>query len=143
MSICLKNWLCHNEILINSLVNFESKFLIRRKKRVFVSIFKKNRLLVFVVLDRIEFSISNLINFFFRVIANYMLWSVIDNSLPFLSKEWRYLNLEYFTVITGKREESPRWKKCLSNTLDIALSSYYIRHHFKDETKDEVNEHMH
>lgn len=75
-----------------------------------------------------------------------MLWRVIDQSLPLLSKEWRAINLEYNKVLTGENYEKPRWKKCLSKlksyygSLTIALSSYYVHHYFTEETKNEVDE---
>lgn len=77
-----------------------------------------------------------------------MLWRVVDDSLPLLSKEWRDIKLEYDTELTGKSGEEPRWGQCLTNlfsmpheNLEIPLSSYYIQHHFKAKTKDQVYEH--
>ena len=77
------------------------------------------------------------------MIANYILWRVVDESLPLLSKEWREVDLEYEKVLTGKSREKPRWEDCLKRVRDnlgIALSFYYVRHYFKVETKKEVVE---
>lgn len=83
-------------------------------------------------------------HFFRRVVANYMVWRVVAQSLSTLSKEWRDLAHEYSSVITGKSQEEPRWEQCLSSltgSLGIALSSYYVRHYFREESKDTVSEH--
>lgn len=74
-----------------------------------------------------------------RVMANYMIWRVVAQSLSILSKEFRDIAQEYSSVITGKSQEEPRWEQCLSSltgSLGIALSSYYVRHYFKEESKD-------
>ena len=71
-----------------------------------------------------------------------MLWRVVAQSLSILSKEWRDIAHEYSSAITGKSQEEPRWEQCLSSltgSLGIALSSYYVRHYFKEESKDTVS----
>ncbi|XP_054716984.1 neprilysin-2-like [Uloborus diversus] len=78
-----------------------------------------------------------------RVIANYMMWRVVGQTMSVLSKEWRALALEYNSVITGKSVEEPRWEQCLSSlsgSLGIALSSYYVRHYFKGSNKEKALE---
>lgn len=74
-----------------------------------------------------------------RTVANYMMWRVVGQSVSILSKQWRTLAQEYTAVITGKKQEEPRWEQCLSSlsgSLGIALSSYYVQHHFKDGSRD-------
>ncbi|XP_042901081.1 neprilysin-2 isoform X3 [Parasteatoda tepidariorum] len=78
-----------------------------------------------------------------RIVANYMLWRVVAQSLTMLSKDWRALAQEYSSVITGKSQEEPRWEQCLSSlsgSLGIALSSYYVKHYFKGDSKHRAME---
>ncbi|KFM73677.1 Endothelin-converting enzyme 1, partial [Stegodyphus mimosarum] len=59
-----------------------------------------------------------------RVVANYMMWRVVQESLPRLSEDWRILVHEFHSVISGKRKEEPRWDTCLysfSWNLGLAL----------------------
>ncbi|XP_035210660.1 neprilysin-2-like [Stegodyphus dumicola] len=74
-----------------------------------------------------------------RVVANYMMWRAVKESADELSSEWRTLIQEYSSVTSGNQQEEPRWKQCLqtfSGSLNIALSSYYVREYFKEESKD-------
>ncbi|RWS10237.1 membrane metallo-endopeptidase-like 1 [Dinothrombium tinctorium] len=74
-----------------------------------------------------------------RVLANYMIWRVVLQSFATLGKLWRELAQEYNKVITGQDREEPRWEQCMSSltgSLGIALSSLYVKHHFKGESKD-------
>lgn len=67
-----------------------------------------------------------------------MLWRVTLQSFAVLGRKWRELAQEYNKVITGQDREEPRWEQCLaslSGSLGIALSSLYVRHHFKGDSK--------
>ncbi|KFM63751.1 Membrane metallo-endopeptidase-like 1, partial [Stegodyphus mimosarum] len=76
------------------------------------------------------------------LIANYMIWRVVQESLPLLSKPWRTLNLR------SKQEPEvsewqPRWKQCLSylkDTFEVAINSYYVRRYFPEENKQIARE---
>lgn len=72
-----------------------------------------------------------------------MMWRVVLQSFSMLGKRWRELVQEFNTVITGQAREEPRWEQCitsLANSLGIALSSLYVRHHFKGNSKDRALE---
>ncbi|RWS25636.1 membrane metallo-endopeptidase-like 1 [Leptotrombidium deliense] len=74
-----------------------------------------------------------------RILANYMIWRVVLQSFATLGKQWRELAQEYNRVITGQDREEPRWEQCmasLTGSLGIALSSLYVRHHFRGASKD-------
>ncbi|CAL1279878.1 unnamed protein product [Larinioides sclopetarius] len=78
-----------------------------------------------------------------RVIANYMMWRATWETFSFLSKEWRALDEEYDSVVNGNTQEVPRWETCLSSltgSLGIALSSYYVRNYFNDDSKESALE---
>lgn len=73
-----------------------------------------------------------------RVLANYMMWRVVLQSVSTLGKKWRELAQNYNSVITGQEREEPRWEQCLSSltgTLGIAISSMYVKNHFKSDSK--------
>ncbi|XP_035221859.1 neprilysin-2-like [Stegodyphus dumicola] len=73
-----------------------------------------------------------------RVVANYMLWRVVKESLPNLAEDSRALMHDYESVMSGQSKQKPRWEQCLwsvSGSLGVALSSYYVREHFKEESK--------
>ncbi|XP_035221042.1 neprilysin-2-like isoform X2 [Stegodyphus dumicola] len=72
-----------------------------------------------------------------RVIANYMLWRVVYQSLSLFREEWR--NLKHTTRNIRRR---PRWKECITeirDNLGIALSSYYVRNYFIEDNKESIN----
>lgn len=74
-----------------------------------------------------------------RVVANYMMWRVVGQSFSMLSKDWRALAQEYAGVLSGKSREEPQWERCISaltGSLGIALSNYYVRHYFKEGSKE-------
>lgn len=78
-----------------------------------------------------------------RLLANYMLWRVVLQSFSMLGKRWRELAQEFNTVVTGQAREEPRWEQCISSvtgSLGIALSSLYVRHHFKGQSKEKALE---
>lgn len=63
-----------------------------------------------------------------------MMWRVTLQSFAVLGRKWRDLAQEYNKVITGQDREEPRWEQCmasLTGSLGIALSSLYVKNHFK------------
>ena len=78
-----------------------------------------------------------------------MLWRVIDESLPFLSKKWRDVEFEYNKVKMGEVREKPRYVQCIglpmhpwnvaAGKLDVGLSSYYLRQYFDEKGNDLVS----
>ncbi|XP_035206091.1 neprilysin-2-like [Stegodyphus dumicola] len=75
-----------------------------------------------------------------RVLANYMIWRVIDQSMSFMSKRWRSLKYSPRHSL-----ETKRWEVCLSfirDNLGIALSSYYVRNYVQEENYDTVQEYV-
>ena len=70
-----------------------------------------------------------------------MMWRVTLQSFAVLGRKWRDLAQEYNKVITGQDREEPRWEQCmasLTGSLGIALSSLYVRNHFKGLTRLEL-----
>lgn len=78
-----------------------------------------------------------------RILANYMKWRLVGQSMSMLTKKWRDLAQKYSSVITGKTREEPRWQQCMSSltgSLGVSLASLYIRNHFKEDSKKEALE---
>lgn len=98
------------------------------------------------ILSLFEESGNLMISFYFlfsRLLANYMLWRVVLQSFSMLGKRWRELAQEFNTVVTGQAREEPRWEQCISSvtgSLGIALSSLYVRNHFKGQSKEKALE---
>lgn len=70
-----------------------------------------------------------------------MMWRVVLQGYATLGKKWRELAQEYNKVVTGQDREEPRWEQCLSaltGSTGIALSSLYVKNHFKEEAKEMV-----
>lgn len=66
-----------------------------------------------------------------------MMWRVTLQSFAVLGRKWRDLAQEYNKVITGQDREEPRWEQCmasLTGSLGIALSSLYVRNHFRGQS---------
>lgn len=73
-----------------------------------------------------------------RLLANYMIWRVVRQSMSLLGKRWRELSQSYSSITTGRQREEPRWEQCLgtvSGTLGTALSAMYVKNHFRTESK--------
>lgn len=51
-----------------------------------------------------------------RVIANYMVWRVVDHSIIYLNDKLRKRKLVFDGVFTGKHTENARWKECTDIT---------------------------
>ena len=78
-----------------------------------------------------------------KTLANYMMWRVVLQSISTLGKRWREIGQTYSAAITGQEREEPRWRQCLSSLtdkLDIAISSLYVRSHFKSDAKGQAEE---
>ncbi|XP_035217911.1 neprilysin-2-like [Stegodyphus dumicola] len=81
-----------------------------------------------------------------RVVANYMMWRVVQESLPRLSEDWRNLLQEFCSVVSGKKEQEPRWDTCIfsfSEDLGVALGYHYVKHYFNEENMHGALEMVH
>lgn len=78
-----------------------------------------------------------------RTIANYIMWRDISDYIPYLKNaDLRDMEFEFFKTITGKISKNARWTDCVkavSGMLNIAVSSMYVREHFRDfRIKDDI-----
>ena len=73
-----------------------------------------------------------------EVIANYVGWRVVMNSIDYLSDDLKNLQNIFKNVLHENAERAPRWQECVDVVLDnypIALGSLYVQKHFSEESK--------
>ena len=76
--------------------------------------------------------------FFFRVIANYLMWRVVENAIAQLGFRMRQIRQEFYKVMSGEMNEPARWKQCIEKTeihLGEALGALFIEAHFDEQSK--------
>lgn len=76
-----------------------------------------------------------------RVQANYMLWRAAASSMGYLTEAADKIALKFSKKLTGKSEEPPRWRKCVSaasGSLANAVGSLYVNKYFKEDSKAEA-----
>ncbi|TRY73034.1 hypothetical protein TCAL_01898 [Tigriopus californicus] len=73
-----------------------------------------------------------------RVQSNYMLWRVAAASMKYLNEEARKISLRFSEKLTGKSEETPRWRTCVGaakGSLANAVGAMYVRRYFDEASK--------
>ncbi|XP_060577796.1 neprilysin-like isoform X2 [Ruditapes philippinarum] len=70
-----------------------------------------------------------------RVVANYMVWYIMQNRARNLDNRFRDLITEYNEVVYGTSASTARWKSCVDYT--VSLFGMAVGHMFVKETFDE------
>eukprot|EP00096_Caligus_rogercresseyi_P012738 TRINITY_DN5436_c0_g1_i1.p2 TRINITY_DN5436_c0_g1~~TRINITY_DN5436_c0_g1_i1.p2 ORF type:complete len:590 (-),score=128.56 TRINITY_DN5436_c0_g1_i1:3851-5620(-) len=81
-----------------------------------------------------------------RVQANYMLWRVVSASIKYLNEDAKKISLEFSKKLTGKTEETPRWRTCVDGakrSLSNAVGAMYVRKYFKEKSRKSAIEMVH
>lgn len=72
----------------------------------------------------------------------YLQWKLIDESASFLSDEIYAQNFEFYgKVLSGKKEQSPRWKRAVGTVdgvLGEAVGQMYVKKYFPAESKERM-----
>lgn len=72
---------------------------------------------------------------------SYVRWNVIKNAAPYLSSAFVDANFKYNAVVTGQKEQTPRWQR-ISGQIDGALGDLlgqvYVQKYFKPEAKERM-----
>lgn len=71
-----------------------------------------------------------------RTIANHVIWRELAEYLSYLTNDLREMEFEFYKTFTGRSIQMARWHNCIKNVaglFNIAVSSMYVREHFKDE----------
>ncbi|MBR5469527.1 MAG: M13 family metallopeptidase [Paludibacteraceae bacterium] len=75
-------------------------------------------------------------------LRTYFIWQVINSSASFLSDEISSANFDFYgKVLSGKQEQSPRWKRAVSivnGTLGEAVGQMYVAKYFPPQAKERM-----
>ncbi|OQR66182.1 membrane metallo-endopeptidase 1-like, partial [Tropilaelaps mercedesae] len=74
-----------------------------------------------------------------RTLANYMIWRVVLQSYPMLSKTWRDKVNDFNYAVAGTTRENPRWEQCMKSlavSFDLSLSNLYVKNYFHNKSED-------
>lgn len=72
----------------------------------------------------------------------YLRWNVVNEAASYLSSDFEKQNFAFFgTVLSGKTEQKPRWKRVLSetsNSLGEAVGQLYVEKYFPPQAKERM-----
>ncbi len=74
---------------------------------------------------------------------SYLKWSVLKSSAPFLTTAFVDANFKYNQVLSGQKEQTPRWQRIASlidNSLGEMLGQLYVERYFKPEAKQRMQD---
>ncbi|OWF55370.1 neprilysin-like [Mizuhopecten yessoensis] len=77
-----------------------------------------------------------------RTVANYVIWSIMQNRIVNLPSRFDNMMTEYNKVLTGRVGSGPRWQKCTSyvnNNFGTAVGRLYVEEKFDEEAKSDMN----
>ncbi|MBV9989297.1 MAG: M13 family metallopeptidase, partial [Chitinophagaceae bacterium] len=69
----------------------------------------------------------------------YLRWNVIKSAAPYLSSDFVNADFEFNKVVSGQREQTPRWQRMsglIDRTLGDMVGELYVAKYFKPEAKD-------
>ena len=73
---------------------------------------------------------------------NYLSWNIINGAASYLSKDFEKADFDFYgTVMSGQKEQMPRWKRVLSNTsgsMGEAIGKLYVEKYFPPEAKERM-----
>ncbi|GAA4738371.1 M13 family metallopeptidase [Flavisolibacter ginsenosidimutans] len=73
----------------------------------------------------------------------YLRWNVLKGAAPYLSSAFVNENFKLSQVLTGQKEQTPRWQRMsglIDNTLGDLLGQLYVQKYFKGEAKTRMQE---
>jgi putative endopeptidase len=72
----------------------------------------------------------------------YLQWKLIDASASYLSDEISAQNFDFYgKTLSGKKEQSPRWKRAVTNVDNVlgeAVGQMYVKKYFPAEAKERM-----
>jgi len=73
---------------------------------------------------------------------NYLSWNEINDAAAYLSQDFDKANFDFYgTVLSGQKEQKPRWKRVLSNTsgsMGEAIGKLYVEKYFPPQAKERM-----
>ncbi|XP_022109951.1 endothelin-converting enzyme homolog isoform X2 [Acanthaster planci] len=73
-----------------------------------------------------------------RVVANYMIWQLVNSLVPYLGVNYTMIYQKYLNDTFGKAAASDRWRRCAYETNSVvpfATGRMYVDEYFKTNTK--------
>lgn len=74
-------------------------------------------------------------------LRTYMRWNILKGAAPFLSDAFVKQNFAFSKVLTGQKEQTPRWQRVsglIDNSLGDLLGQLYVQRYFKPEAKQRM-----
>ncbi|MCK8491837.1 M13 family metallopeptidase [Spirosoma sp. RP8] len=74
-------------------------------------------------------------------LRTYMRWNILKNAAPYLSDAFVKQNFAFTKVLSGQKEQTPRWQRVSSlvdGTLGDLLGQLYVQTYFKPEAKQRM-----
>lgn len=74
-------------------------------------------------------------------IKDYLLFHLVNTASDYLGDDFRKVNFEMSSVISGAEQDRPRWKRALSvpdGMLGEALGQIYVKKYFPEESKQRM-----
>ena len=71
----------------------------------------------------------------------YMTWNLLKGAAPYLSEPFVKQNFAFTRVLTGQKEQTPRWQRMsalIDGTLGDMLGQLYVQQYFKPEAKQRM-----
>ncbi|XP_058790778.1 neprilysin-2-like [Phymastichus coffea] len=81
-----------------------------------------------------------------RVLANYAIWRVVQESASFMNERVKRIKADFSASTTGTNIQEQPWVECLeylSKNLRLALGALYAREHFDKKSKKVAEELVH
>ena len=78
-----------------------------------------------------------------REIKDYLIFNLVNTASDYLGDEFRKVNFEMSSVISGAEQDRPRWKRALAvpdGMLGEALGQIYVKKYFPEESKQRMLE---
>ncbi|KAK5647008.1 hypothetical protein RI129_005472 [Pyrocoelia pectoralis] len=78
-----------------------------------------------------------------RVLSNYAMSAAVFSASFYLTRQLRDRLHEFYKVVTGQLERTPRWKECTSfasGSVYLVSSSLYVRKYFNEKAKIHAEE---
>ncbi|WP_242692087.1 M13 family metallopeptidase [Aridibaculum aurantiacum] len=73
----------------------------------------------------------------------YLKWNVLKTAAPYLSSAFVEENFKYNQVLTGQKEQTPRWQRMaavIDQSLGEMLGQLYVEKYFRPEAKQRMQE---
>ncbi|XP_033212281.1 neprilysin-2-like [Belonocnema kinseyi] len=79
-----------------------------------------------------------------RVVANYLCWKAVEDSLAFLPEKLLNLQIDFSNADSDTTESEGKWRECLgmtnNNVLMASVGALYVRKYFTPESKKSAEE---